>query len=219
MYILIHVQRRDPSSPTNLLDKGSIDLHKANHSNVAQNDLVIRSFCFLIISLKSEHPILCRPNHSKYLVLFKSLIGLFIRTNKRFNKSQYFQGCSRCEVGITVCKIHVALTIDIDATALLLHVASVNLAHVAPLVGYLDAADVELPHAVLLVRTHPYPRVVRYHTLVQREDRLRVRLYPPDLHEPCLINVNIRRLCDAAQRQQCSQSERRRRWAVEGLRT
>ncbi len=73
-----------------------------------------------------------------------------------------------------------ALTEDVDASDLFLHLLGVELAHVAAAVALLHLPDLQLPDAVLLV-VHVDARVVRDHALVQRQDRLVLRLQPTNL--------------------------------------
>lgn len=71
-------------------------------------------------------------------------------------------------------------------THLTLHRVSVDLAHVLAAVLLLDALDVKVPGGVVAVGDGN-TRVVRDHVLVNRLDRLRVRLYPAHLSK----RVNI----------------------------
>lgn len=74
------------------------------------------------------------------------------------------------------------LTVDLDASHLVLHDGRVDLTHVAAAVALLHLADVQVPSAVLVVGERD-PGVVGHDAVLQGQDGLGVDLQPPDLRE------------------------------------
>lgn len=75
---------------------------------------------------------------------------------------------------------YVCLTMDINASQLLLHGAGVDLAHIAAAVALAQLADAQLPRSQVIVG-HGDARVVRYHPVVECQDGLVFRLEPAHL--------------------------------------
>ena len=72
---------------------------------------------------------------------------------------------------------------DVEVGRLGLGLSRVDLAQVAPAVGFLDIAEVEVPRALVLVR-HLNPRVARYYVCVHRQYGRPLEVDPR--HLPCI---------------------------------